>query len=92
MSCANEEANPLVSREYHLLRRLIDIDDNFIEVRELGEDLAINVRCIIVKNEITNVVYIIIIYVLLFRDILKILFYFFESKLGNQKMDEYSSP
>ena len=43
LSCANEEANPLVSREYHLLRRLIDIDENFIEVRELGEDLAMNV-------------------------------------------------
>lgn len=26
-----------------MLRRLIDIDENFIEVRELGEDLAINV-------------------------------------------------
>ncbi|XP_055309195.1 NACHT and WD repeat domain-containing protein 2-like, partial [Sitodiplosis mosellana] len=43
LSCANEEANPTVSREYHLLRRLIDIDENFIEVRELGEDLAMNV-------------------------------------------------
>lgn len=43
LSCANEEANPLVSREYHLLRRMIDIDENFIEVRELGEDLAMNV-------------------------------------------------
>lgn len=44
LSCANEEANPTVSREYHLLRRMIDIDENFIEVRELGEDLAMNVR------------------------------------------------
>lgn len=43
MTCANEEVNPTVSREYHLLRRLIDIDENFIEVRELGEDLAMNV-------------------------------------------------
>lgn len=44
LTCANEEANPMVSREYHLLRRLIDINDNFIEVRELGEDLAVNVK------------------------------------------------
>lgn len=44
LSCANEEANPTVSKEYHLLRRLIDIDENFIEVRELGENLAMNVR------------------------------------------------
>lgn len=36
-------ANPTVSREYHMLRRLIDIDENFIEVKELGEDLAMNV-------------------------------------------------
>lgn len=43
MSCANEVANPTVSKEYHMLRRLIDIDENFIEVEELGEDLAMNV-------------------------------------------------
>lgn len=43
LSCANEEANPAVSREYHLLRRLIDNDENFIEVTALGEDLAMNV-------------------------------------------------
>lgn len=43
LSCANEEANPLVSREYHLLRRLIDIDQNFVEVTALGEELAMNV-------------------------------------------------
>lgn len=40
----------MVSREYHLLRRLIDIDDNFIEVRELGEDLAMNVITILSVN------------------------------------------
>lgn len=27
-----------------MLRRLIDIDENFVEVRELGEDLAMNVN------------------------------------------------
>ena len=43
MSSANEEANPTVSREYHLLRRMIDIDENFIEVTALGEELAMNV-------------------------------------------------
>lgn len=43
LSCACEESNPTVSREYHLLRRMIDVDENFIEVTELGEDLAMNV-------------------------------------------------
>lgn len=43
LTCANEESNPLVSREYHLLRRIIDMDENFIEVTALGEDLAMNV-------------------------------------------------
>lgn len=43
LSCANEEANPTVSREYHLLRRIIDIDQNFVEVTALGEELAMNV-------------------------------------------------
>ncbi|GAB0097357.1 NACHT domain-containing protein [Sergentomyia squamirostris] len=43
VSCANEESNPTVSREYHLLRRMIDNEDNFVEVRALGEELAMNV-------------------------------------------------
>lgn len=43
LSCANEEANPLVSKEYHLLRRMIDMEENFVEVTALGEDLAMNV-------------------------------------------------
>lgn len=43
LSCACEETNPTVSREYHLLRRMIDVDDNFVEVTALGEDLAMNV-------------------------------------------------
>lgn len=43
LSCANEESNPTVSREYHFLRRMIDIDENFVEVTALGEDLAMNV-------------------------------------------------
>lgn len=48
LSCANEESNPTVSREYHLLRRIIDMDENFVEVTALGEDLAINViKCVI---------------------------------------------
>lgn len=32
-----------MSREYHFLRRMIDIDENFVEVTALGEDLAMNV-------------------------------------------------
>jgi hypothetical protein len=43
VSCANEEANPEVSQEYHLLRRMIDSPDNFIEITALGEELAMNV-------------------------------------------------
>lgn len=80
MTCANEEANPLVSREYHLLRRLIDIDENFIEVRELGEDLAMNVRliCTIGISELNSFA-------------MKICdgFLNLTSNLGYQKMDEY---
>ncbi|XP_065084724.1 NACHT and WD repeat domain-containing protein 2 [Ochlerotatus camptorhynchus] len=43
VTCAAEESNPVVSQEYHLLRRMIDIEENFIEVTALGEDLAMNV-------------------------------------------------
>ncbi|KAJ8982590.1 hypothetical protein NQ317_005062 [Molorchus minor] len=43
VSCACEESNPDVSKEYHVLRRMIDVEDNFIEVRALGEDLAMKV-------------------------------------------------
>lgn len=43
VSCANEEANPEVSQEYHLLKRMIDSPDNFIEITALGEELAMNV-------------------------------------------------
>ncbi|XP_055907671.1 NACHT and WD repeat domain-containing protein 2 [Eupeodes corollae] len=43
ISCANEETNPTVSQEYHVLCKMIDIEENFIEVTALGEDLAMNV-------------------------------------------------
>lgn len=43
VSCANEESNPEVSREYHTLRKMIDAEENFIEVTALGEDLAMQV-------------------------------------------------
>ncbi|XP_055855708.1 NACHT and WD repeat domain-containing protein 2 [Episyrphus balteatus] len=43
ISCANEESNPTVSQEYHVLCKMIDIEENFIEVTSLGEDLAMNV-------------------------------------------------
>ncbi|XP_039965755.1 NACHT and WD repeat domain-containing protein 2 [Bactrocera tryoni] len=43
ISCANEESNPTVSQEYYVLRKMIDIEENFIEVTALGEDLAMNV-------------------------------------------------
>ncbi|KAI8121835.1 NACHT and WD repeat domain-containing protein 2 [Lucilia cuprina] len=43
ISCAKEENNPVVSQEYHVLRKMIDVEENFIEVTALGEDLAMNV-------------------------------------------------
>lgn len=43
VSCACEESNAEVSKEYHILRRMIDVEDHFIEVRALGEELAMKV-------------------------------------------------
>ncbi|XP_020292680.1 NACHT and WD repeat domain-containing protein 2 isoform X2 [Pseudomyrmex gracilis] len=43
LSCAAEESNPLISRDYQLLRRMIDTEESFIEVTALGEDLAMDV-------------------------------------------------
>ena len=43
LSCAAEESNPVISRDYHLLRRMIDTEDCFIEVTALGEELAMDV-------------------------------------------------
>ncbi|XP_057664227.1 NACHT and WD repeat domain-containing protein 2 [Diorhabda carinulata] len=43
VSCACEESNAEVSKEYHILRRMIDVDEHFIEVEALGEELAMKV-------------------------------------------------
>ncbi|KAK0175700.1 hypothetical protein PV327_009429 [Microctonus hyperodae] len=43
LSCAAEESNPIISRDYHLLRRMIDTEESFIEVTALGEELAMDV-------------------------------------------------
>ncbi|XP_012269999.1 NACHT and WD repeat domain-containing protein 2 [Orussus abietinus] len=43
LSCAAEDSNPTISRDYHLLRRMIDTEESFIEVTALGEDLAMDV-------------------------------------------------
>ncbi|CAK1595571.1 unnamed protein product [Parnassius mnemosyne] len=43
VTCACEEANPEVSKEYDVLRRMIDSEENFLEVKSLGEDLAMQV-------------------------------------------------
>ncbi|KAM0725564.1 NACHT and WD repeat domain-containing protein 2 [Formica fusca] len=43
LSCAAEESNPVISRDYQLLRRMIDTEESFIEVTDLGEDLAMDV-------------------------------------------------
>lgn len=43
VTCASEAKNPEVSKEYHLLRRMIDVDEQFIEVTALGDELAMYV-------------------------------------------------
>ncbi|GBP66177.1 hypothetical protein EVAR_81834_1 [Eumeta japonica] len=43
VTCACEEANPEVSKEYDVLRRMIDSEESFLEVKALGEDLAMQV-------------------------------------------------
>lgn len=43
VTCACEETNPEVSKEYDVLRRMIDSEDNFLEVKALGDDLAMQV-------------------------------------------------
>lgn len=40
VSVAKEEGNADVSRDYHVLRRMIDDEEQFIEVTALGEELA----------------------------------------------------
>ncbi|KAJ8916564.1 hypothetical protein NQ315_000208 [Exocentrus adspersus] len=50
VSCACEESNAEVSKEYHILRRMIDVEENFIEVRALGEELAMRVIKLIYQN------------------------------------------
>ena len=40
VSVAKEEGNSDVSRDYHVLRRMIDDGEQFIEVTALGEELA----------------------------------------------------
>ena len=56
LSCAAEESNPIISRDYHLLRRMIDTEECFIEVTALGEDLAMDViRCIEISKTDTKI-------------------------------------
>jgi NACHT domain- and WD repeat-containing protein len=43
LTVAAEADNPEISKDYHLLRRMIDADENFIEITDLGEDLAMQV-------------------------------------------------
>ncbi|CAH1405153.1 unnamed protein product [Nezara viridula] len=43
VSCASEADNPEVSKDYHILRKMIDDEEQFIEVRALGEELAMQV-------------------------------------------------
>ncbi|ROT75471.1 hypothetical protein C7M84_006013 [Penaeus vannamei] len=43
VSCVSEDNDPELSKDYTLLRRMIDNVDNFLEVRALGEDLAMDI-------------------------------------------------
>lgn len=45
MTCACEHNNPdpNISKEYDVLRRMIDSEVNFLEVNALGEELAMEV-------------------------------------------------
>ncbi|KAK8403257.1 hypothetical protein O3P69_000406 [Scylla paramamosain] len=43
VSCVSEEGDPELSKDYILLRRMIDNVDNFLEVTALGEDLAMDI-------------------------------------------------
>ncbi|XP_023701873.1 NACHT and WD repeat domain-containing protein 2 isoform X2 [Cryptotermes secundus] len=43
VSCAAEADNPEVSQDYHLLRRMIDNEELFLEVTDLGEELAMQI-------------------------------------------------
>ncbi|XP_073979529.1 NACHT and WD repeat domain-containing protein 2 isoform X2 [Rhodnius prolixus] len=43
VSCASEADNPEVSKDYHILRKMIDNEELFIEVTALGEELAMQV-------------------------------------------------
>lgn len=43
VSTAREETNPELSKEYVTLRRMVDVEENFIEVTALGEELAMQV-------------------------------------------------
>ncbi|XP_076047272.1 NACHT and WD repeat domain-containing protein 2 [Oratosquilla oratoria] len=43
VSCVSEENDPAISEDYLLLRRMIDNPENFLEVKALGEDLALEV-------------------------------------------------
>lgn len=49
VSCAAEADNPEVSNDYHVLRRIIDIEEQFIEVKDLGEELAMQVIRLVKK-------------------------------------------
>ena len=40
VSCVYEPENPDISKDYQTLRRMIDDDNNFINVSALGEELA----------------------------------------------------
>ncbi|XP_069163973.1 NACHT and WD repeat domain-containing protein 2 [Procambarus clarkii] len=43
VSCVSEENDPELSKDYTLLRRMIDDENQFLEVTALGEDLAMDI-------------------------------------------------
>ncbi|CAL8088657.1 unnamed protein product [Orchesella dallaii] len=57
ISCVNEPDEPEISRDYVLLRRILDAEDHFIEVTALGEKLATQVMrkwLIAANRDVTN--------------------------------------
>lgn len=43
ISCVYEPNDPIISADYLLLRRILDVEENFLEVASLGEKLATTV-------------------------------------------------
>ena len=52
VSCVNEPENAEISKDYQTLRRMIDDENNFINVSALGEELASQVIRLIILHSL----------------------------------------